>query len=386
MEKFEYFNPTRIIFGKGTIAQLSQQLPAGASVLMVYGGGSIKRNGVYDQVMAALKDFPVVEFGGIEANPDVDTLRKAIELGKEHQVDWVLAVGGGSVIDGAKLVAAAIPRDDVDPWDIVTGKVTPKAGEVLPLATVLTLPATGSEMNPTSVISRRATNEKLAWRDETAYPVVSILDPTTTFSLPENQIRNGVVDAYIHVMEQYITYPVHGCLQDRQAEGILLTLQEVGEKALQLPPDEDARASMMWAATNALNKLICKGVPEDWATHGIGHEITALYDLAHAETLAAIMPHLLWNRRAGKRNKLIQYAHRVWQLEGDDEDVIRAAIDKMVAFFHKLGMPTTLTAYGIDPDEAAERISQRLADRNVVLGERQDVTPEVVAEIVRMSR
>jgi NADP-dependent alcohol dehydrogenase len=386
MNDFEFYNPTRIIFGKGTIAKLKDHLPHGATVLMCYGGGSIKRNGVYAQVMDAMKGWDVIEFGGIEANPDYDTLTKAIDLGREKGVDYILAVGGGSVIDGAKLVAAAIPYQEGEPWDIVTEQVKPKIGEPLPLATVLTLPATGSEMNHTSVISRRATGEKFAWRSEAMFPVFSILDPATTFSLPEKQIRNGIVDAYIHVMEQYATYPVNAKLQDRQAEAILLTLQEIGKKAIQTPLDYDVRANLMWTATNALNKLICKGVPEDWATHLIGHELTAFYGLAHAETLAAVMPHLLWHQREKKADKLAQYGQRVWGLEGDDEMVIRSAIDKLRDFFHSVGMPTRLTDYGIDPDEAAERIRTRFEERGTVLGEHHDITPDQVAEILRMSK
>lgn len=384
MNDFEYFNPTRIIFGEGSIPKLRDHIPAGATVLLCYGGGSIKKNGVYDQVLAALTSCEIIEFGSIEANPDFDTLTRAIDLGRSKDVDFILAVGGGSVIDGAKLVAAGIPYQG-DPWEIVTGQVSPKIGEPVPLGTVLTLPATASEMNCTSVISRRATDEKLAWQNEAVFPVFSILDPTATFSLPEKQVRNGIVDAYIHVMEQYLTYPVNGVLQDRQAEAILLTLQEVGEDALKMPPDKDARANLMWAATNALNKLICKGVPEDWATHMIGHELTAFYGLAHAETLAAIMPHLFAYKKAQKTEKLIQFGRRVWNLEGDQETLIHDAILKMREFFHRLGMPTTLTAYGIDPDEAAEKIEARFEERGTMLGEHEDITPADVAAIIRMS-
>ncbi len=386
MNNFEFFNPTRIIFGEGTIARLADYVPQGAKVLMTYGGGSIKKNGVYDQVMEALSGWTVVEFSGIEPNPDYDTLTKAIDLGREKGVDFILAVGGGSVIDGSKLIAAGIPYTDGEAWDIVIGEKKLDLGEPLPLGTVLTLPATGSEMNHTSVISRRATDEKLAWRDEAVYPVFSILDPTTTFSLPKAQVRNGIVDAYVHVMEQYATYPVNAPLQDRQAEAILLTLAEIGEKALETPPDYDTRATLMWSATNALNKLINKGVPEDWATHLIGHELTAFYGLAHAESLAVILPYVLWHQRDAKRDKLIQYGRRVWGLAGEDADVLKGAIEAMKAFFNRLGMPTELTAYDVDPDEAAEKIRARFEDRGAVLGEHKDITPADAAEIIRMSR
>lgn len=386
MNNFEFFNPTRIIFGEGTIARLADYVPQGAKVLMTYGGGSIKKNGVYDQVMEALSGWTVVEFSGIEPNPDYDTLTKAIDLGRGKGVDFILAVGGGSVIDGSKLIAAGIPYTDGEAWDIVIGEKKLDLGEPLPLGTVLTLPATGSEMNHTSVISRRATDEKLAWRDEAVYPVFSILDPTTTFSLPKAQVRNGIVDAYVHVMEQYATYPVNAPLQDRQAEAILLTLAEIGEKALETPPDYDTRATLMWSATNALNKLINKGVPEDWATHLIGHELTAFYGLAHAESLAVILPYVLWHQRDAKRDKLIQYGRRVWGLAGEDADVLKGAIEAMKAFFNRLGMPTELTAYDVDPDEAAEKIRARFEDRGTVLGEHKDITPADAAEIIRMSR
>jgi NADP-dependent alcohol dehydrogenase len=386
LENFEFYNPTRIIFGKDTIGSLNAHVPQGAIVLMCYGGGSIKRNGVYEQVIKALGDRVIFEFGGIEANPDFDTLMKAIVLGREKSVDFVLAVGGGSVIDGAKLVAAGIPGEKGKEWEIVTGDVNVKPGEALPLATVLTLPATGSEMNGTSVISRRATEEKLAWQSEAVYPVFSILDPTTTYSLPEKQVRNGIVDAYIHVMEQYTTYPVDARLQDRQAEGLLLTLEEIGEKALESPPVYATRANLMWSATNALNKLIGKGVPTDWSTHLIGHELTAFYGLAHAESLAVVMPHLLWHQREKKAEKLVQYAHRVWGLCGEGDPVIREALKMMRHFFKCIGMPTTLTGFNIDPNEAAAQIQARFSKRGTVLGEHNDITPDQVAAILQMSQ
>ncbi len=382
MNNFEYYNPTRIIFGKGTIAQLRNHLPQGVKVLVCYGGGSIMKNGVYDQVKAALEGWEVVEFGGIESNPEYDTLMKAVDLGRQEGVKFILAVGGGSAIDGAKLIAACIPFSG-SPWDIITEKHKVQIGDPLPLAAVLTLPATGSEMNNTSVISHRASDQKLAWRSEAMFPKFSILDPTVTFTLPVKQIRNGIVDAYIHVMEQYLTYPVDAPLQARQAEAILLTLQEISGKALETPPDYGARASLMWCASNALNKLINKGVPEDWATHMIGHELTAFYGLAHAESLAVILPHLYRLKLTQKREKLLQYGARIWGLDRVDAE---EAIGKLEVFFNGLGMPTTLTAYGIDPDEAAQKVQERFEKRGTVLGEHRDVTPEVVAEIIRNSR
>jgi len=386
MKNFEFYNPTRIIFGKGTIAQLEKQIPKAATILMCYGGGSIERNGVYDQVMVALTAWEVHEFSGIEANPDYDTLLKAIVLGREKGVNFILAVGGGSVIDGAKLVAAGIPHGDGEVWDIVTMDTKVNLGEALPLGTVLTLPATGTEMNGNSVISRRATQEKLAWSSEAVFPEFSILDPTTTYSLPSNQVRNGIVDAYVHVMEQYATYPVGAKLQDRQAEAILLTLNEIGEKALETPIDYETRANLMWTATNALNKLICQGVPQDWATHAIGHELTAFYGLDHAESLAVVMPHLLWHQRQKKADKLIQYAQRVWGLTGDGDGVICDALNKIKVFFNRIEMPTKLSDYQMDDGEAAQRVQARFVSRGTMLGEHHDITPDTVATILRMSQ
>ncbi len=386
MNNFEFYNPTRIIFGKGTIPDIDSHIPENARVLMCYGGGSIKTNGVYEQVVSALGDRIFFEFGGIEPNPDYDTLIKAVEFGREEKVDFILAVGGGSVLDGSKLIAAGIPYTDGEVWEIVKGGKSAKIDQALPIGVVLTLPATGSEMNGNSVISRRASKEKYVWVSELVFPKFSVLDPTTTYSLPENQIRNGIVDAYVHVMEQYATYSVNAPLQDRQAESIFLTLQDIGPEALETPPDYEARANLMWTATNALNKLICKGVPEDWATHMIGHELTALYGLAHAESLAVVLPHLLWFQRERKAGKLMQYAHRVWGLAGDDESVIRQALAEMTAFFNHLGMPTKLTDYGIDPDEAANLIEAKFDKKGTKLGEHSDITPKDVADILRMSQ
>jgi NADP-dependent alcohol dehydrogenase len=386
MKNFEFYNPTRIIFGKDTISKVSQHIPMDARVLMCYGGGSIKRNGVYDQVMAALAGWEVIEFGGIESNPDYETMKKAITMGKEKRIDFILAVGGGSVIDGAKLIAAGIPFKGDDLWQVVKGNVEIKRGESIPLGTVLTLPATGTEMNGISVISRRSTKEKFRWASEASFPVFSILDPTTTHSLPEIQLRNGIVDAYMHVVEQYMTYPVDARLQDRQAEGIFLTLHEVAQDAIASPPDDDARANLMWSATNALNNSLRIGVPTDFATHAIGHELTALYGLAHAESLAVVMPYLLWHQRNRKSEKLTQYAQRIWGLVGEDDAVIRMALDKLVGFFNALGMPTRLTDFDIDPGESASRIQERFTERGTVLGEHEAITPEDVAEILRMSR
>jgi NADP-dependent alcohol dehydrogenase len=387
IKNFSYYNPTRIVFGSGSITKLNKLISKKAKVMLLYGGGSIMKNGIYDQVVTALKKREVLEFGGIEPNPDYDTLMKAVKQVKKKQVDYLLAVGGGSVIDGTKFVSVAAAYVGDDPWEIVAGDGLKKVKKAVPFGTVLTLPATGSEMNHNAVISRRSTQEKLSFGSDLVFPQFSILDPETTYSLPQKQIRNGIVDAYVHVLEQYLTYPVGQILQDRQAEALLLSLIEVAPKAMQFPPDYNARANFMWTATNALNHLINRGVPEDWATHDIGHELTALYGLAHAETLAAVLPWLLWYKRKEKQAKLLQYGYRVFGIKTQKySERIDKTIEATAAFFHSLGMPTTLTAYGIDPDEAAERVGSRIDARGWQLGEHHDITGKDVAAILRLSQ
>jgi NADP-dependent alcohol dehydrogenase len=388
MHNFEFFNPTRVIFGKGTIAKLSKRVPRKAKVMLLYGGGSIKENGVYDQVMDALKKHDVIEFGGIEANPDYATLMKAIKKIRKKKIDFLLAVGGGSVIDGTKFISIAALNEDIEPWDILTSNLAKDLKKVVPFGTVLTLPATASEFNRNSVISRRETEEKLSFASDRVYPKFSILDPETTYSLPQNQIRNGLVDAYVHVMEQYMTYPVGAVVQDRQAEALLMAIVEMAPAVLKMdPPDYDARANYMWVCSNALNHLIGAGVPQDWATHSIGHELTALYGLAHAESLAVVLPWLLWYKRDQKRDKLLQYGYRVvdQKMQKYSERIDRT-IEATAAFFHSVGMPTTLSSYGVDPDEAAAKVQARWEARGWSLGEHDDITGAAVAAILRLSR
>ncbi len=379
MQNFVYHNPTAIVFGKGTIAALSERVPRDVPVLLLYGGGSIRRYGVYDQVKAALAGHPrVVEFGGIEANPLHETCMKALEKVREHGVGFILAVGGGSVLDASKYIAAAACLEGVEPWAILTsgGAVVKRA---LPIGTVLTLPATGSESNGNSVISRRETQEKLAFGSPLVFPVFSILDPETTFSLPAKQIRNGIVDTFAHVMEQYLTYPAAAPVQDRFSEGLVQTLIEVGPRTLADLRDYDARAGFMWAATLALNTLIGCGVPQDWSTHMIGHELTAFYGLDHAESLAVVMPGVWQHQLERKRAKLAQFGRRVWGVESAE-----AAIEATEAFWVSLGMPTRLRDYGVDADEAAQRIEARFRQRGTRLGEYGDLDPEAVAAILRL--
>jgi len=381
MLNFKYQNPTRIIFGKGRIKTVAKEIPEGSRILITYGGGSIRRSGVFDQVVKALEGRDVLEFSGIEPNPEYDTLMKCVELARSEQIDFLLAVGGGSVIDGTKFIAAAVPYQG-EAWEIATS-FGRRIGSSLPFGTVITLPATGSEMNNGAVISRRSLKAKLSLGHPSLFPVFSVLDPTTTYTLPAEQISNGIVDTFVHVTEQYLTYPVQGKIQDRFAEGLLLTLIEDGPVALKEPENYDVRANLMWCATLGLNGLIGAGVPQDWATHMVGHELTALYGLDHAKTLAVVLPALLRARSTEKRDKLLQYAKRVWGImEGDDDARIDAAIEKTREFFESLGVRTTLSAYGIS-NECIPRVAELLNQHGLTrLGERSDITPETVKEIL----
>ncbi len=383
MNSFEFYNPVKIIFGRGKIADLPKYISPNYRVLITYGGGSIKENGVYDQVFDALKGYTVFEFGGIEPNPKYETLMKAVALIRKEKIDYVLAVGGGSVIDGTKLIVAAVPFKG-EAWDILAKRAP--ITEALPFGSVLTLAATGSEMNSGAVITRSETKEKLAFGSPLLFPQFSILDPETTFSLPANQVANGIIDSFIHTTEQYLTYPVNAPIQDRMSEGILKTLIEEGPKALSNPRDYDVRANLMWSATMALNGLICVGVPTDWATHMIGHELTAYHGLAHGVTLAIVLPSLLRVMIDEKQAKLAQMAERVWNItEGTEREKALAAIDKTEAFFQSLGVKTKLTEYGIGAENFA-KIVTRFEDRGWKgLGERRMITPEKVLEILKAS-
>jgi NADP-dependent alcohol dehydrogenase len=381
MFNFSFQNPTRIVFGKDQLAQLAKLIPPGSKVLLTYGGGSIKKNGVYDQVVKALDGFDWQEFSGIEPNPSFETLMRAADLVRREKIDFLLPVGGGSVIDGTKFIAAAAVFDG-DAWDILAkgAKVT----AAIPLGCVLTLPATGTESNGNSVVTRYETQQKLSFSSALVYPQFAILDPTVTFSLPPKQVANGVVDAFVHVMEQYMTYPVNAPVQDRFAEGLLQTLIEEGPKALSQPENYDVRANVMWAATMALNGLIGQGVPQDWATHMIGHEITALYGLDHAQTLAIVLPSLLQQQRGQKRDKLLQYGRRVWQLQHQDEErLIDDAINHTRAFFEQMGVPTRLADYGIKADAVDKLVAALQANGMLKLGEHADITPDVSRQILQ---
>ncbi len=379
MNNFTFCNPTKLIFGKGTIARIAREIPAGAKIMMTYGGGSIRRNGVYDQVTAALKGRGAVEFGGIEPNPQYETLVKAVELARAEGVDFLLAVGGGSVIDGTKFIATALKYEG-DPWDFLLDPL--KAVDAVPLATVLTLPATGSEMNNGAVVSRKELNEKLAFHNPKCYPLFSVLDPEVCYSLPQRQIVNGIVDSFAHTLEQYLTFDTQAMVMDRWAEGLLQTLVELGPKLVERHDRYDEVANFMLTATMALNGFIAMGVPQDWATHMIGHELTALHGLDHGVTLAIVYPGMMRVMRREKFDKLVQYAERVWGATGTPEEKAEAAIVKTDEFFRALGMKTRLSEHGIG-QETIDFIVERFRKRGWNLGETGKVTPERVAEILR---
>ncbi|QYJ79067.1 iron-containing alcohol dehydrogenase [Shewanella acanthi] len=384
MFNFAYYNPTRIHFGKDTINEINSLVPSDARVMVLFGGSSAKKTGTLDEVNQALGNRFVVEFGGIEPNPTYETLMQAVEQVRELKIDFLLAVGGGSVIDGTKFVAAAAEFEG-EPWDILTswgGKVT----KAMPFGTVLTLPATGSEMNCASVVTRKSLKAKLPFRNELVYPQFSILDPTKTFTLPERQLANGVVDAFVHITEQYLTYPVNAAVQDRFAEGLLQILIELGPKALAQPQDYDIRANLMWVATMALNGTIGTGVPHDWATHMIGHELTALYDIDHARTLAIVLPSLLRCTKTAKHEKLLQFADRVWHIQaGTEDERIEAAIANTQAFFEAMGIGTKLADYNLGKDDV-EAVLKQLEDHGMVaLGEHENIDLAMSRDILTLA-
>lgn len=385
MNNFEFKNPTKILFGKGQIAKIAQEIPANAKVLLLYGGGSIKKNGVYDQTKKALSAFEVVEFGGIPPNPEYSVLIKALKVIKEEKIDFLLAVGGGSVIDGTKFLSAAAFYEGDTPWDLLTNNKPVTEG--MPFGSVLTLPATGSEMNSGAVITNEEKKEKLAMGGPGLFPVFSVLDPEVVRTIPQRQLANGITDAFTHVLEQYMTYPVGALLQDRFAESVLQTLIEVAPAIQKDPSDYKAAANFMWSCTMALNGLIQKGVPTDWAVHAMGHELTALYGIDHARTLAIVVgSHYKYNFE-NKKAKLAQYAERVWNITtGTEEEKAQAGIEKTEAFFHSLGIQTKLSEYTEDYKGTASIISERFTSRGWVgLGEHKKLTPSDVEKIIEMS-
>ena len=381
--EFSFVNPTKIIFGQGQIANIQHEIPQSAKVLVIYGGGSIKQNGIYQQVTDALSEHQVFEFSGIEPNPSYETAMRAVAKIKEHNIDYLLAVGGGSVIDGTKFIAAAA-KFDGEPWDILA-----KAAEVtdaLPIGVVLTLPATGSESNSYSVVSKLDTNDKLPFASEKVQPKFAVLDAQVTKTLPERQLANGVVDAFVHVMEQYLTFDHGAKVQDRFAEGLLHTLIEDGPRVFAEPDNMMVRENLMWSATMALNGLIGAGVPQDWSTHMLGHEVTALYGLDHAQTLAIVLPRMMNAMRQQKEAKLLQYAERIWGITEQDKNLaIDQAIEKTEAFFHSVNMPTRLSDYQLD-EKVADAVVEQLERHDMTeLGESQQVTLDISRAVLKAS-
>jgi NADP-dependent alcohol dehydrogenase len=382
MLNFDFHNPTHIVFGKNRIADIAKLVPANAKVLILVGGASAEKTGTLAEVRQALGTRPHATFSGIEPNPSFENAMEAVKKVRDGGFTFLLAVGGGSVIDATKFIAAAALFEG-DPWDIVLswgGKIT----KAVPFGTVLTLPATGSEMNNGGVITRRDIAAKRPFHSAKVFPLFSVLDPTKTYTLPMSQIANGVVDAFVHTIEQYLTYPANAPVQDRFAEGLLQTLVEVGPRLLSAPePVYDDRASLMWTATLALNGLIGAGVPQDWATHMIGHELTALHNIDHARTLAIVLPSLLQERRVQKREKLLQYGERVWGITtGTDDERITAAIEKTRAFFEQMGIPTRLKDYGLGAKDIDMVISQLEEHGMTQLSEHRDITPAISRRIL----
>lgn len=378
MNNFVFQNPTKLIFGKGQIARLSKELPKDKKILVTFGGGSVKRNGVYEQVAKALEGFDYLEFWGIEPNPKVETLRKAVELCKSEGVEFIVAVGGGSTLDGTKLIAAAA-KVECDAWELV--KNPSLYGGTLPFASVMTLPATGSEMNRGAVISNLSTGEKYSFYN--TYPVFSILDPEATFSLPDFQVACGLADTFVHVMEQYLTIPECSPLMDRWAEGIVQTIVEVAPKALSPERDYDTMATFMLSATMGLNGFVAMGVPQDWATHMIGHEITALTGTTHGQTLVMVLPGVMNVLREQKGAKIVQFGERVWGIkEGSTDERIDRTIEATEQFFRSLGLATRLSELSIGED-VVEEIVRRFKERGTLLGENANVDYRLVEQILR---
>ena len=377
MLNFEFQNPTKIIFGKGSIAKIAQQFTHPTKIMLTFGGGSVKRNGVYDQVIDALKGHEIVEFWGIEPNPKVETLRKAVELGKQEKVEFIIAVGGGSTVDGTKLIACAICYDG-DAWDLVLDPKKVKGA--IPFASVMTMPATGSEMNNGAVISNLATKEKYGFYSY--YPQFSILDPEVTYSIPPYQVACGIADTFVHVMEQYLTATNINPLMDRWAEGILLNLIEIAPQIQENPQDYDLMSQYMLSATMGLNRFIAMGVPQDWATHNIGHELTALHGVTHGESLAIVLPATMTVLSEQKHDKILQYGERVWDItEGTDGIKIAEAIGKTEQFFSQLGLATRLSQLNIGEETIAE-IERRFNERGTLLGECKNVNGSVARAIL----
>ena len=385
MDNFTLCLSTKVLFGKGQIANIRHEIPDGSRVLVTYGRGSVFKNGVMDQVHSALKGFKTFEFGGIESNPHYETLIKALPIVKQEKIDFLLAVGGGSVLDGTKFIAAASKYyDQNNLWEILTTHGE-KVKDCLPVASIMTIPATGSEMNDTGVISRVGTGDKLGFAAECLKPKFAVLDPSVTFSLPPRQTANGVVDAFVHVAEQYMTYPVRAQIPDRFSEAVFKTLMEEGPIALEKPDDYDARANIMWAATNGLNRILATGVPQDWVSHAIGHELTAMFGIDHGRTLAVVLPAVYEYEKESKKQKLAQFASRVLGKTGSDDELADVTINETRAFFEKMGTKTHLSDYGIGEDAIPKLVKKLEEHGQTGCGEHHDIGPKEMGEILRLA-
>ena len=381
MRNFVFYNSTKLIFGKGSISSLTTEIPLDKKIMIVFGGGSVRKNGVYEQVKQAMSKHVFVEFWGIEPNPTVDTIRKAVELGKKNRIDFLLSVGGGSVLDATKLIAVSIPYDG-DPWNLVVNSKLIKYA--LPFCDVMTLPATGSEMNTGAVISNVETKEKFPFNF--SYPEFSILDPETTYSLPSYQIACGIADTFVHVMEQYLTFTNQSLLIDRWAEGILQVLVEIAPKIKENKKDYDLMSNFMLSATMGLNGFIAMGVEQDWSTHMIGHELTALHGITHGQSLAIVFPATMRRLKEQKEGKILQYGERIWKITtGTNEEKVMEIIQKTEDFFRSLGLVTKLHEVGIT-DTTIMEVERRFDARNVAFGECHNVTGTVAREILELAK
>ncbi|WP_391559941.1 iron-containing alcohol dehydrogenase [Robertmurraya sp.] len=367
MDNFTFFNPTKLIFGKGTIEQLKVEVPQyGKKVLLVYGGGSIKRNGLYDQVLSLLKevDVELFELSGVEPNPRISTVKKGVEICRNEGIDFLLAVGGGSVIDCTKAIAAGAKYDG-DTWDLMTRKAVAK--EALPFGTVLTLAATGSEMNSGSVITNWETNEKYGWGSAVTFPQFSILDPVNTYTVPRDQTVYGIVDMMTHVFEHYFHLTENTELQDRMCEGLLLTVMESAPKLLENLESYEHRATILYSGTMALNGMLSMGYRGDWATHNIEHAVSAVYDIPHGGGLAILFPNWMKHNLKVKPERFKKLAVRVFGVNAEgktDEEVGLEGIDKLREFWNSIGAPSRLADYDIDDSQI-----EVMADKAMVYGE-----------------
>jgi NADP-dependent alcohol dehydrogenase len=383
MRDFTFHNPTRVLFGRGQIKGLEREIPPNARVLLLAGGGSIRANGVYAQLKDALGGRIAGEVWGIRTNPDLEDVERALAEVRKLDADFLLAAGGGSVADAAKAVAG-LARTEGDAWALLSRGA--RFSGALPLGVVMTAPGTGSETNASAAISKRETAQKVVFTNPLCFPVFAVIDPEATLTLSREQTVNGVVDSFVHVLEQYLTYPSAAALTDRLSEAVLLTLLEQGRLVLDAPNDYDVRANLAWAASLALGGLLGAGVPQDWTTHHIGHELTALFGIDHARTLAVVLPAVLRGRRAQKAEKLAQYAARVFGIEaGSADERSERAIEQTVAFFEALGVPTKLSSYGLGAEALPKVIANLKAARRVRLGERLDITLDEAQKFLELA-